>query len=285
MGMFYRSVSEFESSWYETARSLCQSRNTQRARVANLEEETDKLRLQNEQLRQESQESKKQLEQTRQLLQQQQQDNEELRQQPITLPGDLALPNQTYGPKMISLSLNLCNEIGFRPAATALQIVFDWLGIDVRIPSFNSIRIWSCRVGIAQLKLLGKTGDDWIWIANHSNQIGQEKVLQIIGIRVSDLPPLGETLPRDKMVVLATVPGTSWTPDDVRREYDELAKQIGPPRYLLTDGAVQLRDSADVLEIDGKTPVLLRDMKHYAANVFEKLIGNDKRYYKTCSMT
>jgi hypothetical protein len=243
-----------------------------------LAEEARELRLRNEQLRQESEETKKQLEQTKQLLQQQQQANEELRQHPITLPSDLALPNHTYGPKVISLCLNLCKEIGFRPAATALKIVFDWLGIDVKIPSFDSMRVWSCRVGIAQLKMLVKNGNDWIWIADHSNQIGQEKVLQIIGIRVSDLPPLGETLPREKMVVLATIPGTSWKREDVRREYDKLAKRIGPPKYLLTDGAVELRESADVLEIDGEKPILLRDMKHYAANVFEKMIGKDERF-------
>ena len=123
-----------------------------------------------------------------------------------------------------------------------------------------------------------KNGNDWIWLADHSNQIGQEKVLQIIGIRASDLPPLGETLPREKMVVLATVPGTSWTREDVRREYDKLAKRIGPPKSLLTDGAVELRESADVLENDGEMPILLRYMKHYGANVFDQMIGKDKRF-------
>ena len=173
-----------------------------------------------------------------------------------------------YKSSMISICLNLCKEINFRPAATALKIVFDWLDICAKIPTFDSMRVWSCRVGIAQLKMLVKNGNDWIWISDHSNQIGQEKVLPIIGIRVSDLPPLGETPPRDKMVVLATIPGTSWTREDVRREYDKLAKRIGPPKYLLTDGAVELRESADVLEINGENPILLRDMKHYAANVY-----------------
>ncbi len=179
---------------------------------------------------------------------------------------------------MISLCLNLCKEIGFRPTETALKIVFDWLGIDAKIPSFDSIRVWSCRAGIAQLKLLVRDGEAWIWLADHSNQIGQEKVLQIIGIRVQDLPPVGETLPRDKMVVLATVPGTSWTRDDVRREYKKLAERIGPPAYLVTDGAVELIESADVLGIEDETPIVLRDMKHYAANVFEQLIGKDQRF-------
>jgi hypothetical protein len=107
------------------------------------------------------------------------------------------------------------------------------------------------------MKLAVRDDEPWIWLADHSNQIGQEKVLQILGIRVKDLPPIGETLPRDKMVVLttmvvlATVPGTSWTRDDVRREYKELAKRLGPPAYLVTDGAVELIESADALEIEG----------------------------------
>jgi len=104
---------------------------------------------------------------------------------------------------MIALCLNLAKEIGFRPTETALRIVFDWLGIDATVPSFDSIRVWSCRVGIAQLKLAVRDGEAWIWLADHSNQIGQEKILQIIGIRVKDLPPISETLSRDKLGVLA----------------------------------------------------------------------------------
>ena len=80
---------------------------------------------------------------------------------------------------MISLCLNLAKEIGFRPTETALKVVFDWLGIDAKIPSFDSVRSWSCRVGIAQLKLVQRDGEKWIWLADHSNQIGQEKILQI----------------------------------------------------------------------------------------------------------
>ncbi len=184
---------------------------------------------------------------------------------------------------MISLCLNLAKQIGFRPTETALKTVFDWLGLDAQVPSFDSIRTWSCRVGGAQLKSLERDGQKWIWMADHSNQIGQEKLLQIIGIRMNDLPPIGQTLPREKMVVLATVPGTRWTRDDVRREDRALAERIGPPVSLLTDGAVELIESADALEIEGTTPVVLRDFKHFAANVFEKLIGQDARFQEFLS--
>lgn len=282
MGLFAKSVSQYKSTWYEIARNLFRSRNTQRARAERLAERNRELELQAERLAEQLREAKELQEQTQQRIHQQQQEIERLRQQPIKLPSDLPLPHHTYGPKMISLSLNLCREVGFRPAKTALGIIFDWIGIKADIPSFDAMRVWACRVGVAQLQFPIE-GDDWIWLVDHSNQIGQEKVLQIIGIRVRDLPPVGETLPLGKMQVLATIPGTSWTRDDVRREYRALADRIGPPQYLLTDGAVELRESADVLEIKGKQPIVLRDMKHYAANVFEQLVGKDDRFQEYLS--
>jgi len=283
MELLFKSIGQYRSSLYETARGLLRSRNNQSRRAEELAQQSRELRFRNEQLTKKLQEMKKQLEQTQQLLRQQRQENKELRQQPATLPSDLPLPHHSYGPKMISLCLNLCKKVGFRPAATALKIVFDWLGIEARIPSWDSMRCWSCRVGVAKLQEPVEEADDWIWMADHSNQIGTEKVLQILGIRASQLPEPGQTLRRQDMRVLAVVPGTSWKREDVRREYGKLAKRIGSPRYLLTDGAVELRESADVLETPGKKLTVLRDMKHYAANTFEKLIGKSDRFSRYLS--
>ena len=163
-------------------------------------------RNENEQLRRKLRESEERHYLTQQLLLQQQQENEQLRKQPVRLPADLPLRNHTYGPRMIALCMNLSKHIGFRPTETALNIVFEWLGIKTRIPSFSATRIWMCRAGIAQLQK-PVVGDDWIWFSDHSNQIGQEKILEILGIRESDLPPLGQTLPLSKMRTLANIPG------------------------------------------------------------------------------
>ena len=185
---------------------------------------------------------------------------------------------------MISMCLNLCKAVGFRPSETAIKIIFDWIGIDAKVPSWDSIRCWACRVGVAQLKQLPEQTEGMLWMADHSNQIGQEKVLQILGIAVSKLPPPGQTLSRQDMQVLAVIPGKDWTREDVRREYEKLAKRIGAPRYLLTDGAVELFESADVLEKPGEKLTLLRDMKHVAANTFEKLIGKEARFTEYLSL-
>ena len=146
------------------------------------------------------------------------------------------------------------------------------------VPSWDSMRSWACRVGIAQLREPVEKADDWIWLSDHSNQIGSEKIFQILDICASHLPPPGQTLRLQDMRVLAVVPGTSWKREDVRREYEKLAKRIRPPRYLVTDRAVELRESADVLETPGKKLTILQDIKHYAANTFEKLIGKSDRF-------
>jgi hypothetical protein len=100
----------------------------------------------------------------------------------------------------------------------------------------------------------------------------------IIGIALEELPEPGETLLFDKVKVLAIVPGKHWKKEDVGREYQKLAEQIGAPRYLLSDGAIELREPAEMLEKDGQPTIVLGDFKHYAANVLEKEIGRSERF-------
>ena len=149
MGIFVETVGQYKSTWYETARNLFRSRNTQRAIAERQRQQNEELRQKNERLHRELRESKERHQQMQQMLLPLQQENEQLRRQPIKLPTDLPLPNHTYGPRMIALCMNLSKHIGFRPTETALKIVFEWLGIDAKVPSFSSTRIWLCRAGIA----------------------------------------------------------------------------------------------------------------------------------------
>jgi len=60
--------------------------------------------------------------------------------------------------------------------------------------------------------------------------------------------------------------------------YNELAERYGPPRAVLIDGAVELREGAECLKKRRDDTILLRDFKHYAANVLKSLVGNDERF-------
>lgn len=203
---------------------------------------------------------------------------ERLKAQPIQLPADPVVTNHSYGPKIISLAMEMAKICGLRASVAAIAKVFDWLGIQVQLPDWTSVRMWMIRMGIAMVDEEIEKADDWIWIVDHSNQISKEKVLVILGVRQSKLPENGQTLRLEDVRVLAVVPGTQWKTENVAAEYKKLADRSVMPKFILTDGAPELRDSVDFLEKNGKKPILLRDMKHVAANILEKTIGNDKRF-------
>ena len=276
MSLLFNSLNQYSSNIYEVARNLLASRNRQAARGDHQTAKAEASARQVKRLTQKLRATELALAQAQEELRWQQEANA-ITDQPMRLPSDLPLKFHTFGPKLIALCLTLSNEIGFRPAATALDTILRWLGLQEKLPTWSTIRNWSMRAGVSIMKQdLG--GDDWIWIADHSNQIGQEQVLLVIGVRASKLPPPGQTLRLKDMHVLAVVPGKSWKRDDVRGEYKKLAKRIGAPRFLVTDGAAELRQSADIFEETGKPFTLLGDLKHVAANIFEKQIGNSPEF-------
>ncbi len=177
---------------------------------------------------------------------------------------------------MIALCLNLAKHVGFRSASTALKIVFEHLRIDQKVPDHDTIRIWSCRAGVAELNQTSEA-KDMIWFSDHSSQLGKEKVLTIVAISAADLQE-DRALKLTDMRVLALVPGTKWKKDNVGREYQSPAERHGVPRDIVCDGASELGDPAQTLENEGETPNVIRDLKHHAANLLEKIVGKSKRY-------
>ena len=273
MGLFRKTVGQYSASAYEIARNLLRSRDTQRERADRLQGQLDEQVQINDQLQREYRRLDDELRSAQQQRDRAQQDVQQLRDQPVVLPDDPPLLHHTYGARMISLCIQLAKKVGLRASMEALKVVFDWLAIHTKIPCWTSVRTWLCRMGIDEINHSLEAHDDWIWMADHSNQIGKEKVLTILGIRACDLPPPGQTLGHNDVRVLAVVPGTQWKREDVAEQYEVLARKIGMPKMLLTDGAVELRESAHVLENEGKKPILLRDLKHFAANALEHMIG------------
>src|SRR5690606_28850356 len=79
---------------------------------------------------------------------------------PARVPDDPPLPNHGYGPRLISLAVNLARAVGLRGAERTMRILFDWLGIPWKIPDFTSIRGWMQRLGIAALEAPVDKADD-----------------------------------------------------------------------------------------------------------------------------
>ena len=276
MTVFRESVSDFKSNLYEVARSVLRSRVALQQKNKKLQDAQKQLQLENEELKRRLKAAQDQADQQTQLCRSYQKENQELRERPIRLPADLPPRNHTYGAGLIALCLNLAKRIGFRAASAALKIVFDYLGIEAKVPDHDSIRSWLQRAGIAEMNQ-ACSEDDMIWFSDHSSQLGTEKILTILGISANDLPK-DRALELADLRVLTVVPGTKWKKEDVAQVYTQTAERQGAPRDLVCDGASELRDPARNLEKDGKTVNVIGDMKHRAANLLEKIVGKSERF-------
>lgn len=242
-----------ETELEETRRELVEARSAQR-----------KLEVENE----------KRGEQIADLQQQLTQQAKEMR---IQLPPDPPQAGQQFGPRIIELCINLARQIGMRPTVRVLKIVFSWLKLKPRLPSKDTIRGWLQRLGVARMKKTGKLKDA-VWLVDETVQIGKEKVLAVLAVEREQFQNKGKPLAHKDMQVLAFRPATSWTGEDVAKVYSELSKVHGSPRAVITDGGRNLRDPIGTIKTRGRTPLALRDLKHFLANALEAEVGRSDAF-------
>ena len=190
------------------------------------------------------------------------------------LPLGETPPGQQFGAGMMALCVNLARQIGLRPAVTALGTFFVWLNVSPATPTYQTIRLWMQRIGLDRMRNVAKE-DGGVWLTDHSNQIGKEKVLTIMKVR--EWQP-GAALRLEDMDILMVKPGESWKREDVAAAYQATAKRCGVPRAVEMDGAVELREPVATLGKPRKRPLTLRDPKHFLANQLEALLKKDPQW-------
>lgn len=139
----------------------------------------------------------------------------------------------------------------------------------------ETIRGWMQRLGLGRMRL-AKRKDGGTWIVDHSNQIGQEKMLTVLRIRSSPRP--GIALRHQDVETLAVIPQSTWKREDVAEVYQTCARCFGTPDAVITDGAVELQEPVECLGKPGKRPRVFRDPKHFLANKLEALLKRDPNY-------
>jgi hypothetical protein len=102
------------------------------------------------------------------------------------------------------------------------------VGHDEIAPHWTTGRLWLLRVGLAALLRLKPIAADWVWMVDHSIQIGQTKCLVILGIRLCDLP-VGRALCHEDMELIALEPMMSSTRDAVAVCLENAVCQTGVP--------------------------------------------------------
>ncbi len=274
---WYTKVKQFKSPMVVVAAFLLRSRETQihlnrrlRDEIKRCQSRLDEQSRRREQERQSLKAWKQRVAELEKRLDQ--------AKQTINLPPDPPVGTHGYGARMVSLAVNLAQNVGLRGAERVLRVTFQWLGIEQQVPSRTTIRNWLQRLGIAEMQQPLESHEDLVVMVDHSNQIGAEKVLVALGVNASALPEPGRALKHEDVRVLEVKPGDQWKIVNMEQEYETLADRYGTPRAVLVDGASELQEGAKCLKKRRDDTIVLGDFKHHAANVMKSLIGNDKRF-------
>ena len=83
-----------------------------------------------------------------------------------------------------ALSLMLDCRGSLRGTALATGLIGRLLGGKHEVPSPTSVRSWLLHVGLHQLQRPLEKADDWVWIVDHTVQIGELKCMLIVAFRL-----------------------------------------------------------------------------------------------------
>lgn len=192
------------------------------------------------------------------------------------LPTWKNLAGHQYSAEMICLCCQLSLLIGFRAVPKVIETFANMFDLQIEVPSRDAVRNWCCRNGVAILQE-ASYAEDWVWMIDHSVQLGKMFVLAVLGIRQSELPS-DRALRREDMTPLAVLPSTSRDKVEVAKQLGEVAEQFGAPLAVLSDGARELHEGVRLVKNDDFSPVHLDDLKHKIANHLKKLLRGNERW-------
>ncbi|MCP4460827.1 MAG: hypothetical protein GY816_22810, partial [Cytophagales bacterium] len=188
------------------------------------------------------------------------------------------LPFHTYsiGHIQLFLSLVLSASTSLRGTSKSLEIVFKFFGIQQRCPSFQIGRLWLLRLGLYKLTRPKEHANDWIWIIDHTVQLGDDKCLLILGIRQSCLPKVETYLAFEDMEPIALIPVKHSNGQVVYQQLEETVARTGVPREICSDYGGDVKSGIESFCAVHSETCFIYDIKHKGATVLKAELKNDE---------
>lgn len=196
------------------------------------------------------------------------------------------LRNHSYSCSQIHLCIQLVLEgaLSFRGSSKAVELCFESFGFDFPAPSFSSVRLWIQRLGYYKLTASREKSDDYLWILDHTIQLESMKVLLILGIRLKDLPPVGEALSIADMEPIALFPVEKSKGEVVYQQLEASAERTGIPRAILSDAGSDLKKGAELFCEHYPQTEFLYDITHKSACLLKRYLEKDEVWLYFCSL-
>ena len=185
----------------------------------------------------------------------------------------------SYGHMMMFLSLVLNAATSLRCASRGMRIAFSGLTEQaMSIPQWTTGRLWLLRLGYYKLSRAKEKAQDWIWIGDHSIQMGTQKCLVILGLRLSQLFRNDMTLKHEDVEIIELLPVHKSDGDVVYKQLEKATKKTGVPREIIGDYGSDLKKGIEKFCEKHKETSYVYDMKHKTARILKHELENDETW-------
>jgi hypothetical protein len=182
----------------------------------------------------------------------------------------------TAGVMRQAIELVVKANCSFRGAARALEICTG--ESEGSCPSLWSVRNWILRLGLFELKRPKERGDDWVWILDHTIQIGSHKALLILGVRLDRLAHRDFTLGHQDVAVLGLDLCERSNGERILGTLERLAEEVGEPRELVSDAGSDIKKAVELFCDQHGPTDWIPDVSHRMARVLESELKGDPQW-------
>jgi hypothetical protein len=180
----------------------------------------------------------------------------------------------------LCLSCILAGKASLRTVPRLLEVFDSFYELDNQheIPDWTTSRMWLMRLGLGQLRQPVVAADDWVWYLDHSVQLGRDRLLAVLGGRLSELPrgPLRRCDLRLLHLKVMRDPNMHSN----CQELLEVQRLTGPPRVSVSDhgadllGAIHLHHES----LGAARGLDIYDIKHRAALALKERLEVQPRW-------
>jgi hypothetical protein len=187
------------------------------------------------------------------------------------------LPGHTYsvGHVLWLVSLVLQSASSLRGAPRAMAIGLGLFQLPYTAPAWSTGRLWLLRLGYYKLTRAKEQADDWAWIVDHTVQVGQEKCLVILGVRLHVFATQKRPLRHEDVEPLVLLP---MSPSNGERIFEQLKTSVaktGVPRQIVADHGSDLKAGIEAFCQQHPTTGFMYDVKHKTACVLKQELAGD----------
>ena len=116
-------------------------------------------------------------------------------------------------------------------------------------------------------------------------QLGVEKGLVILGIRLSAIPPPGQCLQHEDVEPSALFPVKKSNGEVVYQQLEETVKHTGVPRQIIGDQGSDLASGIEKFRQEHRETCYIYDIKHKTAAVLKHVLHEDETWRAFTQLT